>query len=783
MKKITKASKSLAKINDIKMDKISVFFKRSILNSILKILTMEHSGFRNYKALKNINRLFQYIDLNKYKSSKELESYIWCIRFISTNWLEGLVDIDLIIEKAKRSDEFDSVKEQLITSCRNDVNIISSPEAKMIFDLVSEALQFGYVSSMREEYLTLLDDIDLDNPAAFREVVNRLFMISQSLLEIKHNTNLMTNKITFNTADSDSVQEAITQTISSLSTSNNVFKVGIRRLNTLLSPGYMNGRIYVYLGLPGAGKAQPDDTLLPTPNGFKRMDELVVGDEVFNLYGKPTKVTGIYPQGVQETYKVTMTDGRSTRCNAEHLWHVLVEDKPVVLTLEDIMKDYKSSESDLKYVLPNQGPCEFNENELEFDPWMIGYAIRNKIINHIPKEYIYNSKMVRIDILRGIFGITDNGEFSSPELMKDICDVIGSLGIPYRLDGLKIQVLEDQVVRIANIEKVEDTEQRCITVDDPLHVYLTEQFIPTHNSLMLLKSVLDIRKYNSDYKPKTPGMKPCILYITMENSFTETIERIWNMTFDDSIVNYSQEEAMEKISKELGIGETGEDASSIEIVIKYFPYREISTDDLFTIIQDLKDENMEVCALVLDYIKRIRPSVAVEDNVKLELDRIMNELKALAIMKDIPVITAHQMNRVAATTVDTAARSGRGDVTKLVGREHVGSAFEVVEASDWLAVLNIEYKPGTDDRYLIVNVVKRRRIDSADSDFAKYTYLAHPFGKGLRLIDDMHLDKVLSLQSLVSDIDIVGKEKTNAVPRLKSMAANPFVEFEDDELI
>ena len=391
--------------------------------------------------------------------------------------------------------------------------------------------------------------------------------------------------------------------------------------------------------------------------------------------------------------------------------------------------------------------------------------------------------MVRIDILRGIFGITDNGEFSSPELMKDICDVIGSLGIPYRLDGLKIQVLEDQVVRIANIEKVEDTEQRCITVDDPLHVYLTEQFIPTHNSLMLLKSVLDIRKYNSDYKPKTPGMKPCILYITMENSFTETIERIWNMTFDDSIVNYSQEEAMEKISKELGIGETGEDASSIEIVIKYFPYREISTDDLFTIIQDLKDENMEVCALVLDYIKRIRPSVAVEDNVKLELDRIMNELKALAIMKDIPVITAHQMNRVAATTVDTAARSGRGDVTKLVGREHVGSAFEVVEASDWLAVLNIEYKPGTDDRYLIVNVVKRRRIDSADSDFAKYTYLAHPFGKGLRLIDDMHLDKVLSLQSLVSDIDIVGKEKTNAVPRLKSMAANPFVEFEDDELI
>ena len=107
---------------------------------------------------------------------------------------------------------------------------------------------------------------------------------------------------------------------------------------------------------------------------------------------------------------------------------------------------------------------------------------------------------------------------------------------------------------------------------------------------------------------------------------------------------------------------------------------------------------------------------------------------------------------------------------------------EIIETADWAAMINTEFKPGTDEKFLVVNVVKRRRIDSNESEFAKYTYLAHPFARnnGLRLIDDVKLDKVLSLQSLVSDIDIVGKEKTNAVPRLIAMKKSEFVEMDDE---
>lgn len=576
-----KKANSITKTKDVKLDKIGVFFRRSTLKGILKILTMEHGGYRSFKAVKNINRLFNNLDMSRYKNNPELESYIWCIKFFSYEWLQGVIDPQYIKILAEHHQEYDPIKGDIISASIDDPNIISAPEAKVLLDLVNESLQYGFITSLRDEYINLLDEINLDQPGAFRELVNRLFLVSSSLLDIKHNTNLVSNKVTFNSSDLDSIRSALGQTIESLNESSNIFKTGITRLNTLLSPGYMNGRLYTYMGLPG---------------GFK--------------------------------------------------------------------------------------------------------------------------------------------------------------------------------------------------------------------SMMLLKTALDFRKYNPGFKPRTPGMRPCVLYITMENSFTETIERIWNMTFDDPITHYTVNQAVDMLCNELGVSmltnnedtaykspegnssladqlenndkKNNDNTPNIEIVIKYFSYREISTDDLFTIIQDLRDENMEVCGLVLDYIKRIEPSVPAPDNVKIELGRIINELKALAVIQDIPVITAHQLNRAAAATVDAAVRQGKGDVTKLTGRENTGDAWEVVEGSDNVMILNIEYKPGTNERFLCVQVVKRRRVDASENEMAQYTYLAHPFSKNnpIKLIDDYNSGKILSLKSLASDIDITNKERTNAVPRIK--ITNEFAISNDD---
>ena len=53
------------------------------------------------------------------------------------------------------------------------------------------------------------------------------------------------------------------------------------------------------------GRAQPVDTPVLTPDGFRPIGELQVGDLVTGSDGRPTPVIGVYPQGRKDVYRVT----------------------------------------------------------------------------------------------------------------------------------------------------------------------------------------------------------------------------------------------------------------------------------------------------------------------------------------------------------------------------------------------------------------------------------------------------------------------------------------------
>lgn len=72
----------------------------------------------------------------------------------------------------------------------------------------------------------------------------------------------------------------------------------------------------------GTGKCQPVDTIIPTPSGDKRFGDLKVGDYVFGSNGKPTKVLGVYPQGLKDVYRVHFKDKSYLDVGAEHLWTI-----------------------------------------------------------------------------------------------------------------------------------------------------------------------------------------------------------------------------------------------------------------------------------------------------------------------------------------------------------------------------------------------------------------------------------------------------------------------------
>ena len=125
------------------------------------------------------------------------------------------------------------------------------------------------------------------------------------------------------------------------------------------------------------------------------------------------------------------------------------------------------------------------------------------------------------------------------------------------------------------------------------------------------------------------------ILLTLENDIPETIERLYNMSVDgDDIRNYSPKQVKKKMREKGGLKLT--DDNNIDIIIKEYKNREIDTNDLYSIINDLADEGVEVVTLIVDYMKRIRPAERANDE-KTELKNISNELKEVAKFFDIPV--------------------------------------------------------------------------------------------------------------------------------------------------
>src|SRR5258708_1131452 len=96
---------------------------------------------------------------------------------------------------------------------------------------------------------------------------------------------------------------------------------GFKDLDNLLA-GFQRSDLIVLAARPSMGKAQPLDAHVLAMDGWKQMGDIKVGDELASLDGKPSKVTGAFPQGNKEIFRVTFSDGRSTEATNEHLGRV-----------------------------------------------------------------------------------------------------------------------------------------------------------------------------------------------------------------------------------------------------------------------------------------------------------------------------------------------------------------------------------------------------------------------------------------------------------------------------
>lgn len=283
--------------------------------------------------------------------------------------------------------------------------------------------------------------------------------------------------------------------------------------------------------------AHPYTEKVFTPNGWKTWGEIKVGDKLFGTKGQVVTVTDIPYDKVAPFYKITLRDGRQVTASDDHLWVILEGHKKYtqLLSTKELLDKYTvhrpiserlPSGVEHKCFIPKNCGVELPYKETKVDPYTFGLLLGDRSFRYksylkseekfIPDEYKYNSREVRLNILRGLLdsastihrGIPTLSTISE-RLKEDVLEVARSLGYNassteqktsynisiyagpeiFNLTRKKSKVTYNSGnarsrrdrTAIVNVKYIGETKCKCVTVDSEDSCYLISDFITTHN--------------------------------------------------------------------------------------------------------------------------------------------------------------------------------------------------------------------------------------------------------------------------------------------------------------
>lgn len=248
----------------------------------------------------------------------------------------------------------------------------------------------------------------------------------------------------------------------------------------------------------GSGKAASLTAKIKVPGGWSTMGEMHVGKVITGKNGEPTTVIGVHPQGVKQLFKVTFEDGRSTRCTSDHLWKgttpVMNNNEQTVLPTYVVKKIIDENYEYYIDLVDSEGSLENSK--------LGGHADRlNLALEFIKKHLLYghdeNADFFRLDFSSSLGAAPAVDVFRSLGAVVDLLPNEENDGVifngvillicikdQYRFVPTSKISNEDLRLRVTSIEADGFEEVQCISVDAPDHLYVTDDYIVTHNSLM-----------------------------------------------------------------------------------------------------------------------------------------------------------------------------------------------------------------------------------------------------------------------------------------------------------
>ena len=236
----------------------------------------------------------------------------------------------------------------------------------------------------------------------------------------------------------------------------------------------------LYHGTRGPGKGLRIDQRVVTPEGWSRIDELKVGDQVMGKNGRPCKVTGVYPQATpRPSYRLTFEDCRTIVCDDQHRWvgHYDDEEKTVLLGMQELIFNHHKKR---RFFIPLCAPVEWPLANLPTAPYLLGHKLGDELV---PDEYLRASPAQRLALLRGLEDTDGTHDAYILGVMQYLVRSLGGKGnrLPEG-EGEPMSLLLTRIVELSPAPSI------CIKVDAEDGLFLTENFIVTHNTDTLLWS-------------------------------------------------------------------------------------------------------------------------------------------------------------------------------------------------------------------------------------------------------------------------------------------------------
>lgn len=247
------------------------------------------------------------------------------------------------------------------------------------------------------------------------------------------------------------------------------------------------------------GKALLDSEILYLEDREKMIGNIVVGDKIYDDKGNLVEVVGVYPQGKVTTYRVVFEDGRNVICCGNHQWRVNHGGKWHVRSLRAIAGlDYKSMS------IPVGEALNYPTAKLPVPPsayasmlaaYLGGYGGDMFFDKYVCKKFLRSSIDQKKDFIENFIRSFRNVVTGEEKLMlshidMDVINFVQRMfwasGWYAKLEGNKLILSRNRKeLKIRSISIYGKEHATCITVDNDSHLFLTTNYIVTHNTAIM----------------------------------------------------------------------------------------------------------------------------------------------------------------------------------------------------------------------------------------------------------------------------------------------------------